>query len=213
VNEKEFLCQLADEAEDTVRLLSNPRKCERERRVCAAFLRCAGTPFVAADLKCSEHEPPDVCFETAAFEVKMLLGGRKIHGEWKEITQSRRNAGCIDQVLQPAVQAQSISFFDLLQLIVDELKKLLSKANYDDPRKRAALDILLYVNISGLFLDSQSPAPNTAEIEQMEFRSVCVLFPPYAIVVTASAPAPAFLRDRIGRLLHCCMNPDILFEL
>jgi hypothetical protein len=208
VNEKEFLRRLADEAEDTARLLSNARKRERERRVCAAFLRCAGVLFSSSDLTCPKDDPPDVCFGTAAFEVKILLGGRKIHGEWNAIARSRRNARCVDQVLEPAVQPQPFSFFDLLQLVVDELNKL----TYD-PRTRATLDILLYVNLKGRFLDSQSPVPNTAAIEQMGFRSVCVLIPPYAIVVTASAPAPAFLRHRIGRLQHCCMNPDIWFEL
>ena len=42
--EKLWLESLRDEAEDTVDLLGNARKQERERRTCAAFLRCAGVP-------------------------------------------------------------------------------------------------------------------------------------------------------------------------
>lgn len=209
MNEKKFLRRLANEAEDTVSLLSNARKCERERRVCAAFLRCAGVSFFATDLTCPKHEPPDVCFrQEAEFEVKMLLGGRKIHDELKAIARHRRNARCIDEVLEPAVQPQPLSFVDLLQVVVDEL----NKQTYD-PQTRAALDILLYVNLKGRFLDSQSPVPDTAAIEKMGFRSVSVLLPPYAWVVTAMASAPAFLRERIGRIQHCGMDPDVYFEL
>lgn len=88
----------------------------------------------------------------------------------------------------------------------------LNRQTYD-PQTRAALDILLYVNLKGRFLDRQSPVPDTAAIEQMGIRSVCVLLPPYAWVVTAMASAPAFLRERIGSIQHCCMDPDVYFEL
>jgi hypothetical protein len=74
MHEKEFLRRLVEEAEDTVDFLSSARKRERERRVCAAFFRCAGVPFSPSDLKCPERDPPDVLFDTAAFEVKLLLG-------------------------------------------------------------------------------------------------------------------------------------------
>ncbi|MGH8856753.1 MAG: DUF1780 domain-containing protein [Polaromonas sp.] len=208
MNEREFLRRLTDEADDTDRLLSNARKSERERRVCAAFLRCAGVLFDPAELKNPQQEPPDVCFREAAFEVKMLLGGRKIHGEWKAIAQRRRSAQSIDEVLEPAVHPQPISFADVLLMVEDEL----DKQTYDQ-QTCAALDVLLYVNIKGRFLNVQCPLPQTFAIGQKGFRSVCILFPPYAWVVTATASSPPFLRERIGKVQHCCMDPDAYFAL
>lgn len=210
VNEEKFLRGLAVEAEATVHLLSAPGKCEKERRTCAAFLRCAGVPFSASDLKCSKDEPPDVCFERAAFEVKMLLAGRQIDREWKAIAKKRRNAQCIDEVLESADQPQPFSFADLLQMVVDALNP--NKVKYD-PQTRGALDILLYVNVKGRFLYDQSPLPHTTTIDQMGFRSVSVVLPPYAWVVAARASAPAFLRERIGIIQHCCEDPGAYFEL
>lgn len=40
-----WLDALRADADDTINLLGNPRKQERERRTCAAFLRCAGIAF------------------------------------------------------------------------------------------------------------------------------------------------------------------------
>jgi hypothetical protein len=208
MHEKEFLRRLVEEAQDTVDFLSSARKRERERQVCAAFLRCAGVPFSPRDLKCPERDPPDVLFDTAAFEVKLLLGGRKIHGQWKAIAARQNSAQCIGDVLEPNVQAEPFSFAELVQAVTDEL----NKQTYD-PRTREVLDALLYVNLKGRFLDVQSPYTNTAAIEQMGWRTVSVLSPPYALVLTASPSAPVFLRQRVATVRNCCSNPDEWFEL
>jgi Putative endonuclease, protein of unknown function (DUF1780) len=67
--EREYIGRLADQADDTVDLLSSARKGERERRTCAAFLRCLGINFSSSQIRLSKNEPPNVIFHDANFEV------------------------------------------------------------------------------------------------------------------------------------------------
>lgn len=68
-----WLESLSDQAADTVDLLGNARKQEREKRTCAAFLRCAGINFNADLIISSTTEPPDVLFNSAHFEITIVL--------------------------------------------------------------------------------------------------------------------------------------------
>jgi hypothetical protein len=68
-----WLESLRAEATDTVGLLGNARKQERERRTCAAFLRCLGVDFSADQIAASTTEPPDVVFRQALFEITIVL--------------------------------------------------------------------------------------------------------------------------------------------
>jgi hypothetical protein len=73
---------IRENALDTVDFLGNARKVERERSVCAAFLRCAGVDFSSDQLLRSAVELPDVTFGDARFEVMLHLPlGRAMHGE------------------------------------------------------------------------------------------------------------------------------------
>jgi len=67
--EAQWLDALRADAEDTVDLLSSRRKQERERRTCAAFLRCAGIAFEPGQVIASVTEPPDVIFDQARFGI------------------------------------------------------------------------------------------------------------------------------------------------
>jgi hypothetical protein len=49
--DEEYLKDLLDYYKETVHLLSNAKKSERERMVCRAFLRCAGIPFTEERIK------------------------------------------------------------------------------------------------------------------------------------------------------------------
>jgi hypothetical protein len=69
------------------------------------------------------------------------------------------------------------------------------------------------VNLKGQFLDAHSPLSDLSLLEQMGWRSVCALSPPYALVLTGSATTPAFLCERIGRFQHSCDSPDDWFKL
>jgi len=88
-----YMRQIKDEAMDMVNLQSKDsgRKTERERSVCAAFLRCLGIGFDVAELRISTCDPPDILFRCAQFEVKVLYdSNREMHTEWKEIYLRRK---------------------------------------------------------------------------------------------------------------------------
>ncbi len=93
MDEREYMRRLADEAHDTVDMLSSHRKGERERRAAAAFLRCLGVDFYPDELVSPESDPPDVIFRDARFEVMIMLGeGRRMHADWKEKANQRESA-------------------------------------------------------------------------------------------------------------------------
>src|SRR2546430_12173919 len=92
-----WLESLRDEAADSVDLLGSARKQERERRTCAAFLRCAGIDFTVDQIVSSTTEPPDVVFGQALFEITIVLPvGRRIHAEWRATTAHRTSARRIE---------------------------------------------------------------------------------------------------------------------
>lgn len=87
---------------------------------------------------------------------------------------------------------------------VEELLKEVATALEKKSRKtvnRAALDALVYMNLRGRHL---YPVPavivDPGAIAELGWRSVSVLSPPFAAVVFAAPSAPAFLRERAGRV-------------
>jgi hypothetical protein len=90
---------------------------------------------------------------------------------------------------------------------VPELLREVLKALDQKTRKtanRASLDALVYVNLRGRYL---CPAPDmieeeTGAVAQLGWRSVSVLWPPYAAVLCAKPLAPRFLRLKIGRIVR-----------
>jgi len=206
--EEEYLRRLFDEADDAVSLLSNMRKPERERRVCAAFLRCAGINFNPTDLRSISNDPPDVSFQAAAFEVKFIYGGRKVHKEWKDRASRYQNAKTIDDVLDRVSNPEPLSLPEVVDLVREELQK----QSYD-PQTRARLDALVYVNLKERFLGLPIRTPDTAQLGLQGWRSVSVLFPPYACVLVASESAPAFLVEAVGIVRSDSQNPDQWFEI
>jgi hypothetical protein len=124
-SDKEYLRRLAHEANDTVSLLSDSRKPEKERRVCAAFLRCVGVSFAANDLVSvsKAEEPPDVQFRDAAFEVKVEYGNEKVHEKWKSRARRRREAKTMNDVLESPQKAEAWSAAQMLECVIDVLKQ------------------------------------------------------------------------------------------
>lgn len=83
-----WLDALRAEADDIINLLANPRKQERERRTCAAFLRCAGIAFEPNQVTASTTEPPDVLFGRARFEIAIVLPQqRRMKDEWRNTAE------------------------------------------------------------------------------------------------------------------------------
>ncbi len=87
--------------------------------------------------------------------------------------------------------------------LLTEVIALLTEKKQTKMANRSGLDALAYVNLQGRHL---YPAPAAVEgpsaVVQLGWRSISVLFPPYAIVICATASAPEFLRRQIGRVVR-----------
>jgi len=211
MNEREYCQQFSDEAHDTVDMLSSHRKAERERRACAAFLRCLGVHFSLNELVTPESDPPDVVFRDARFEVMVVLDkGRKMHADWKKEASRRDSAQTLDDLVEAYHPSGPISFEEAVCLVVAELGP---KASHYGPRTCSHLDALVYVDCQGRHLYPMSEASLPRELRAQGWRSVSVLFPPYSYVLFALPEAPEFLRNLEGITKQECNNPDVWFAL
>ena len=212
MNEREYFEELVKDAEDTVSFLSNERKQERERSVCAAFLRCLGIEFSTKEIKSSEDEPPDVVFRDARFEVREILNkGRRRHDEMKAKRERLSNAKTSDDVLEPPPKLPvPLPYEKVIGVVTSALNR---KAQRYSQNVRANLDALVYVNLVGKFLDIDSPLPSLDPLRSQEWRSVSIFFHSSALVLYAKPLAPAFLRNVVGRTMAEWNSPFGLFNL
>jgi putative endonuclease (uncharacterized protein DUF1780) len=233
--DEKYLKDLLDHYKETVRLLSDVMKPERERMVCRAFLRCAGIPFTEERIKTVPRldEPPDVLFDSARFEILMDLDeGRRIHGEWKEkvqrVKKAIRDKEGIDTVLLDISSPKFIRLAELIPLITVALK---------DKFKRygtgvcGTLDALVYINRLETIFVPTSPGVfeeqlDTESLNIQGWRSVSVLMSAsrteyldfqnwpsrHAVVLTDTSTAPNFIRERVRKILNECPDQEGLFE-
>lgn len=202
-----FLKKLRTHLAQTRTFLSNAMKPERERSVCRAFLRALGIPFKDTELIAPTEEPADVAFRGARFQVRDLLRGRKRGNDWKNKDKQYAEARCVGDLVQPYSPPVSISFGSLMP----ELATVLSEkaAKYGTSCKD--LDALIYIDLEDTFLTPDALAPNTTELENQGWRSVSLLFTPYAVVLFARNSAPSFLRDATGETRMKWVDIDTLF--
>ena len=194
---EEWLAAVREEAFDTVEMLSNARKPERERRTCAAFLRCAGIAFQPDQLIASTTEPPDVLFDAARFEVAIVLADdRRMHAEWRGRAERRKAAREIEDLFEPYEPPEILT----RQLLIDEILPIATRKAEHYARSAsgcAGLDLLVYVNQNVTF-DIETPGPPLDNLARLGWRSVSILVPPHSYVVLAEAAAPRFLLERLG---------------
>jgi len=160
--DKEYLNLLVTGAQDTNYFLSNKRKPERERRSCAAFLRCLGVSFTSQEITSAESDPPDVIFRSARIEVLEILDqGRKRHDEWKMELQRSKTAKAFNDLLRPYKPREPLPYIEIVKLITEALAKKAVRYGYN---VCADLDALVYVNLLSNVLDPNSSIPNTEEL-------------------------------------------------
>lgn len=204
-----WLDALRADAEDTVDLLSNRRKQEQERRTCAAFLRCAGIAFEPGQVIASTTEPPDVLFESARFEVAIVMPQRQMHGEWKATARRRADAQRINDLIEPYHLPENLSRKQLIDLIFPIANSKAQKYGANGTRE---LDLLLYVNRNAV-LDVASPNPGCGELAAQGWRSVSILIPLHSYVTLARETSPEFIRRQVGAPRAACTHPDGLFDI
>ena len=196
MREEQYIEGVLAEAEDTVDLLSSRRKVERERMVCAAFLRCLGVEFDALDIMPGTCEPVDVAFRAAQFQIMEILEpGRQRHGEWKKKLNKYRDATTIDDFIEPYHPSANITIAEVLVRITEGLAR--KKAKYG---RCSELDALVYVNLSA-HLTKPVMIDGLDEVQRQGWRSVSFVQVPYSCVLLAEPSAPDILRDRVGGLL------------
>jgi hypothetical protein len=231
--DKKYLKAIRDDYRETVHLLSREMKSERECMVCRAFLRCAGIPFTKESIKVSRDEPPDVLFDSARFEVMIILDeDRRMDREWKEKVQRVENAQCSEDLWLPPPSPKFIRLAQLIPLVTEKLK-----VKFERYGKRGIscgdLDALVYLNLLETYVVPTSPTPgviteevDTENLNVQGWRSVSILmtFSPsenpdfqgwpchHACVLTTTSTAPRFIRELVHQIVNKCPNHDKLFE-
>jgi len=200
--------ELRAHANATRILLGNKMKPEREKSVCRAFLRTLGVTFNDNELIAPTQEPADVAFRDARFQVRDLLRGRQRGDLWKEKEKKFSEAQSLKDIVQPYTPPSPISLASLVPEVLEALSKKAEKygAGCKD------IDALVYVDLDNVFLEPNSPVPDTVELQRQGWRSVSLLFSPYCVVLFTSSKAPLFLRVASGKQCMEFKNISGLFD-
>lgn len=197
---------------ETVRLLSNEKKPERERRVCAGFLRCLGIVFSVGELLSvpQRHGPPDVIFRKARFEVcDSLSEGRKPHDEARARIARSKKLKKIKDLDVSFTFPTPATYSEVYSYVAEELTK---KALKYGMSTCANLDALVHIR-RHVFLQLHSSRPSNALFSKQGWRSVSFVMPPYSHVIYAAKQAPDFLKALAGKTMHDWSEPDTFYSL
>ena len=199
MDDSDYLRLLTVAAEQANAFLSNARKWERERWVCQRLLQGLNIGYHTQDFTQPDHEPPDVLFRDARFEVFFVLDeGRRLSDEWRDELQRRRNAYSLSQLVRREARPKRIPASKLLQRLSPTLHK--KATNY---RERdidlGQLDIIAFSSLKREVLDLNSHFPPPTEYLRMGWRSLSLVGPTFARVLFAQPDAPDFLRSNLGR--------------
>jgi len=191
---------LGAHVEETLRLFSEKGREDREWMVVQEFLRTLGVPVKRSDLKTpGQHDDVDVYFHEARFQnVERMEKGRRRNDEFRRFAERVRRARTIADLEVPRPDSTPMTAKEVLAEVVGSLTARKQRKLVN----RAELDALVYVNIRGRHL---YPAPGTIDdartVDELGWRSVSALWPPYAMVISATDNAPVFLRERTRRVI------------
>jgi hypothetical protein len=199
MDDSDYLRLLTHQAEQANAFLSNARKWERERWVCRHLLHALNVDHQLDEFSPASHEPPDVLFRNARFEVFFVLDeGRRLNDEWRAELTRRRNAFSLSQLVRREKKPRRISTADLQQRLTPTLSKKASNYKERD-LNLGELDLLAYVNLKRATPDFNSHFPPPTEFLRQGWRSLSVVGPTFARVLFAHPDAPDFLRNNLGR--------------
>ena len=199
MDDSDYLRLLTIQAEQANAFLSNARKWERERWVCQRLLQGLNIPYHNEDFLPASHEPPDVLFGEARFEVFFVLDeGRRLNDEWREELQRRRSAYSLSQLVRREARPKRIPASKLLQRLGPTLHKKATNYNERDI-DLGQLDIIAFSSLKREVLDLNSHFPPPTEYLRQGWRSLSLVGPTFARVLFAQPDAPDFLRNNLGR--------------
>ncbi len=199
MNEEELLTSLMLLADDTVDLLSESRKWERECWVCIEFFRALRVNISQTDLIKPSTDPPDVVYQDANFEVFIVLDqGRKLHYDWKKLSSKYKSARSSEDLLEKYTPPKKMSGTQVVEFLKPTLSKKLNSyagrgISFSD------IDVLVYLNLQEYILDLDTPFPKLDELKEQGWRSLSVFGNSYCRVLFAEQSAPHFLCTHVGK--------------
>ena len=199
MDDSDYLRLLTQQAEQANTFLSNARKWERERWVCQRLLQALNVSHRLDEFSAANHEPPDVLFREASFEVFFVLDeGRRLNDEWRAELERRRSAFSLSQLVRRETKPRRIAAAELQQRLTPTLRK--KAHNYKERGlDLGELDLLAYVNLKRAVPDFNSHFPPPTEFLRQGWRSLSLVGPTFARVLFAHPSAPDFLRNNLGR--------------
>ncbi|NMZ68527.1 Putative endonuclease, protein of unknown function [Pseudomonas peli] len=199
MDDSDYLRLLTHQAEQANAFLSNARKWERERWVCQRLLQALNVSHRLDEFSAANHEPPDVLFREASFEVFFVLDeGRRLNDEWRAELERRRSAFSLSQLVRRETKPRRIAAGELQQRLTPTLRK--KAHNYKERGlDLGELDLLAYVNLKRAVPDFNSHFPPPTEFLRQGWRSLSLVGPTFARVLFAHPSAPDFLRHNLGR--------------
>ncbi|WP_339413889.1 DUF1780 domain-containing protein [Pseudomonas sp. EA_35y_Pfl2_R5] len=199
MDDSDYLRLLTHQAEQANAFLSNARKWERERWVCQRLLQALNVSHRLDEFSAADHEPPDVLFREASFEVFFVLDeGRRLNDEWRAELERRRSAFSLSQLVRREAKPRRIAAAELQQRLTPTLRK--KAHNYKERGlDLGELDLLAYVNLKRAVPDFNSHFPPPTEFLRQGWRSLSLVGPTFARVLFAHPDAPDFLRNNLGR--------------
>jgi len=166
-----YFKSLRKKLKGTVRFFSSKNKFERESWIVKKFLNLPNSE----GFRKPEHDPPDVLYQDARFEVIEILDeGRRRNDEHKEraklIDEARKNKD-----ITPFIERRQISRISKNEVIDEILRKISNKERRYAPAVTANLDLLVYVNYLNKKLDTTSQITIDYEDSFKKWRSVSLL--------------------------------------
>lgn len=207
--EKEILKKLQEEAEESVTFFSNQNKKERERAICAAFLRCLGVSFKNEDILPGKEEPIDIEFQNARFQIKEMMDpDRKRHEEYKKAVEKYKNSESLSELIERFtpmfVQLQKICYG-----LTGFLKPYASKLGKE---LCAQVDVLLYVNLQDYFSKHENNVIDYSGLVKQNWRSVSMVTGDWGYIFYALETSPVFLK-RLQKQIRKEFTGSDLFEI
>jgi hypothetical protein len=189
MNDAEFIQERIEALEESVEYFSAKNKAEREIWVAESFIKNLNIGYEQSEFRASEQDPPDVVFRDLVFEVKEILDpGRRRHDEYREELENARKAKNAQELLSMHSPIDK-TIEEIYQLCLEATRTLIRYA----PAVRASTDLLFYVNLQHLMGLSETPYPDTAELESCGWRSVSFVMGHRSHVFTTKLDAPDIL--------------------
>ena len=197
MDEKEAIQDSIKSRKDSIRFFSNSCKQKRDVWVVREFLRNLRLTFSDHELQSVKHDPPDIVFRSASFEIKEVdKEGRKRHDEYKQKLKKAESTNVYRDLMTP-YEFKEITLSEVMNRIDAKLEEL----NYE-PTFSTKIDMLFYINYSLVGQDCRIIHKENIRERLKKYRSVSMIMNNnISCVFWATNDAPEFLRMNVDKML------------